>query len=133
MRKVILLAGVVALAACSQAEAPESAVEEVVAATEAPTPGTYSVAESDGSSYTLVIGEGLTFTAMPAEGEPVSGTFELVDDMVCFTPEGSEEEPNCSSASAADEDGVIIVTSADGSTSTITPVVEETVEEAAAE
>lgn len=122
MKKLILFAGVCALAACSEAEAPP-AEEEAVAEAEAPTgpqPGTYEVTEADGSSYSITIGDGNTWNASNADGEEASGTFEVVDGKACFTTEGSEDPPRCSTASAPDENDVVTVTYDDGSTATVT-------------
>ena len=136
MKRFIALASVAALAACSQAEAPEAEVEEVVeeAAPAGPVPGVYNVEPAEGDAYTIEIRDDQTFTTTSADGETSSGTFELVDGATCFSVTDSEEEPLCVVGGEPDENGVVTVTNPDGSiSSTVTPVVEETSAEEAAE
>ena len=135
MKKIILFAGVAMLAACSQSEAPEAEPEEAVveAAPAGPVPGKYTVADDDGTSVIMEIGEGNTFTVTQEDGTVVTGTYTVDGDTACFSADGSEEPPMCNTGSAPDENGVVTVTREDGSTSTVTPIVEEAAAEAPAE
>jgi hypothetical protein len=136
MKKIILFAGVAMLAACSQSEAPDAEPEAATveeAAPAGPMPGKYTVANSDGSTVMMEIGEGNTFTVTQEDGTVVTGTYTVDGDKACFSADGSEEPPICNTGSAPDENGVVTVTHEDGSTATVTPVVEEAAEEAPAE
>ena len=135
MKKWIVLAGVAALAACQQAEAPaeeETAMEEAApAANEGP--GTFEVTYADGSVGTVTTAEDGTFTATMGE-ETGAGTVTEVDGKLCFDPEGDDpEQPtNCWTNGEVGEDGSWTSTSDDGETVPVRRV-EAAAEEAATE
>ncbi|WP_427967298.1 hypothetical protein [Altererythrobacter sp.] len=134
MKALIAIVGLAALAACSQAEAPP-AEEEVATEAEAPVgpqPGTYEVTNEDGS-YTITINEGNTWVVPGEDGEDMTGTFEMVDGKACFSTDGSDEPPSCSTGSEPDENGVVTITNDDGTTATVKEIETDSGAEAAAE
>lgn len=124
MKKLIVLAGCVALAACAEAEAPaddEIVVDETAAAMGTPPAGEYTITASDGGSANFMMNEDGTYSGVSREGEPVTGTFAEVDGKTCFTEEAAEEAV-CWTNSAAAEDGSFTSTNDDGATVTVAPV-----------
>ena len=125
MKKLIAIAGIAALAACSQGEAPtEEATPEVA---EAPAtspvpggPGTYSVTYSDGTVGTLTTNDDGTYSF--ASGE-VSGTGKVteVDGKACFDPDEDGQETNCWTNGEVGADGSWTSTSDGGDVVTVAP------------
>lgn len=97
MKKLILMVGTVALAACSQAETEAPVVEETVAAVEAApgsvTPGSYDVSWEDGTKSLFTLNADGSYTST-LDGETVEGKSAAIDGKVCFTAstEGAETE-----------------------------------------
>ena len=97
MKKLIGLASVLVLAACSQAEAPAAEdttadTESVEAAVVAGGSGVYEVATEDGRmAQTIMLDDG-TYTDKDPDGNVVeTGTYTTADSKTCFDPEGDEE------------------------------------------
>ena len=130
MRKIVALVSIGALAACSQAEeaAPvveEEPVEEVVEAVPGSVaPGSYTVANADGEEAPFSIDADGNWTGVDDDGNPESGTSEVVDGKICFTTEG-ETESRCWLNEAPGKDGAFSSTSDDGDTVTVTPAATE--------
>lgn len=102
MTKWIALASVIALAACSEAEAPEAApetaTEEVVAeapASTTPPPGNYVAVYEDGTEQTFTMNADGTWSGVNLQGSPANGTYAEVDGKTCFTTEGGSNEDSC--------------------------------------
>ncbi|MDJ0977826.1 MAG: hypothetical protein QNI87_04760 [Erythrobacter sp.] len=137
---IALVGASAGLAACSGEPAPteaESLAAEQEEATEPRAegmqPGLY--ATGDGTqiySRTRLNADG-TYNDLNDAMEPVgSGTWEERDGLMCFDPEGEEEnqQEKCWTNSEPDADGKIVSTSVDGQTSyTITRIDEEVTEE----
>lgn len=116
MKKFILLAGVAALAACGETAVEEEAptedvvVDEVAEAPTAPDggpmEGTYALRDMEGTEdgRTTLNADG-TYNYVPAEGDAVSGTWEMTDAGVCFDPEGDMEATCYPMAEEVNEDG----------------------------
>lgn len=119
MKKLIALASVAVLAACSPAETEAPVVEETVAAVEAMpgsvTPGTYNVSRDDGTTSVFTLNEDGSFTSVTGD-ETANGTSAVVDGKICFT--GSEEgaEAECWTNSEVAADGSFSSVSDGGAT-----------------
>ena len=100
MRKTLALAGILVLAACSEAEAPApEPTEEAAAAPTAidggPIAATYNVEGPDGAASVWTLAEDGTFT-LTAEGvDPVTGTYTSEGDQFCADPEGEDAGQIC--------------------------------------
>jgi len=119
MKKLIIAASVLALAACSQPATEEEAapaVEEVTVQTSGP--GTYEVTYADGSVGTMVSSEDGTFTFTLGE-ETGTGTFTETDGKICFDPDAEDQESNCWTAGEVGEDGSWTSTSDAGEVVTV--------------
>jgi len=122
MKKLITLASIAALAACSQAETEAPVVEETVAAVPAAdtvTPGTYNVAWEDGTTSVFTLNEDGTYSAT-RDGETEEGTSAMVDGKICFTPSAEGAETDCWTNSEVAADGSFTSVSDDGQTVTLT-------------
>ena len=128
---IFAAAAVLALAACSQgdapADAPEAAASESsdVLAGEAPgfeavAPGTYSVEHAGGDVDTITIHPGMTFSRIAADGTPTGGTIFMQDGETCFVVEGVEGH-KCFTDGPMQEDGSMQTTSEEGNVSTVRP------------
>ena len=124
-------AAVLALAACSEAEAPADAPEATASAGgdmlageqpgfEAVAPGTYSVEHANGDVDTITIHPGMTFSRIAADGTPSGGTIFMQDGETCFVVEGVDGH-NCFTDGPVKEDGSMQTTSDEGSVSTVRP------------
>jgi hypothetical protein len=128
MKKLVLIAAVAALSACSQ-KADEDATDTAAVETPAPAetmaadtvaPGTYDVKMADGTMGSTVINADGTYTDTDADGKTVSGTFARKDGKDCFDPEGDEPE-QCWTTTTPAADGSFTATAPDGTTVTVTP------------
>lgn len=127
MKKLILLAGIAALAACSKAEAP--AEEEAPVETAAPvtvangTPvGTFTVTAADGTESTTVINPDGTYVDNGPDGKVVAeGTWAVTDGKTCFTPSTEGAEAMCFTESAPGADGSFTATPDKGEPVTVRP------------
>ena len=126
MKKLVLLAALAALAACSREE--EEAPAPVETATETPdtmaadtiAPGTYDVRMADGTTGTTVISADGTYVDTDAEGNETRGTWVRRDGLDCFDPEGDEPEV-CWTPAPPAADGSFTATAPDGTVVTVTP------------
>ena len=129
MRKLIVVAAVVALSACSQkgdevaAPADTSPAAEPASAA-APAgwtgfePGSYLVTASDGAKLDYVLTEDGNFTMTDATGKVTTGTLVMKDGKGCFTPAGGSEM--CWTNAAPGADGSWTATATDGTTASVT-------------
>ncbi len=106
MRKIILIAGMAALAACSKpAEVAPAATE--TAAAPAPvasaTPGSYDVTAPDGTKSVSTLNADGSYVDTDAAGkETAKGKWATEDSKTCFTPDGGAKECYTDSVPAAD-------------------------------
>lgn len=128
MRKFVIAAGVLALAACNgEAEVTEeeAPAEEEVVEVAGPV-GDYTFTNDEGAEMAATIAADGTTQVMSADGEVVdSGTWELTEEgQTCFTMEGMEEgsDPTCVTFGEPAEDGTVEVTGSDGEVDTVTLV-----------
>lgn len=126
MKRLLIVASCLAIAACGETAAPEAeeAVVEEVAAVEGA--GTFDYAAEDGSfSGRTTLNDDGTFTDLSGDGTETSGTWRASDGQTCFTgsEEGSEEV--CWSDGEVGEDGSFTSTSPDGVVVNVTPAAEE--------
>lgn len=135
MKKMIALAGALALAACnSAAEETETETTGVAAASEsdlplsgeqpgfeAVAPGEYTVEHEDGAVDSITIHPGMTYSRVAADGTATGGTIFMQDGKTCFVVEGVEGH-NCFVDGPVQPDGSMQTTSDDGSVSTVRPV-----------
>lgn len=139
MKKSILAAALLTLAACNGAEtddtdAPdEVAVAEVdpnaEAGFEAVAPGNYEIVHADGSIDQLTVLPGMTWAMVFSDGEAAGGTIFAQGGKNCFVTEGAEGH-QCFEGTAPADDGSMKVTAEDGEVMTVRPV--ESFENAAA-
>lgn len=128
MKKIVLLAALSMLAACSQKteEKKETPAEPVAEATPAPAadsgtaPGTYDVKMADGTMGTTTINADGTYVDTDAKGKQVKGLFATHDGKDCFDPEG-DEMGMCWAVSKPAADGSFTATADDGTVVTVTP------------
>ena len=129
MKKWIALAGIAALAACQQAEAPapeaaEEAADTPMAIDGGPLAGTYNAVDSEGTTAVWTLAEDGTFTLAAEGADPVAGTYTNTpnDDgaTFCADPEGDDTPEACWAIGKPGEDGSWTATAEDGSVLTIT-------------
>lgn len=136
MKRVLLVAGILALGACAEST-PEAApdAEETAEATAADMTewqGGYNLAYEDGSSAVLNIAPGGTYD-VTRNDETVTGTITMGDDgAFCYTPDG-DPETECWTNGDAAEDGSWPSTSDQGNTITVTRMEAEAPAEPAVE
>ena len=123
MKNLILLAGAISLAACSQS-APEAEAPVETAAVETPVEvvpaGTYTVTYADGTTATTTITAEGTFSG--TRGDVVStGSVARVDGKTCFDADGDEEGVMCWTDQTAAADGSWVATSDAGEVVTVKP------------
>ena len=127
MKKLILLAGPLALAACSEAEAPveeEAVVEEAVAVDTAP--GTYDYTTADGAvTGKIVMNEDGTYVDNEVGKDEDTGTWRTGEGQTCFTSAAEGSEEICFTDSAPGEDGAWVSTAADGTAFTVSAAAAE--------
>lgn len=141
MRKLLLVASVLAIAGCSQSEeqAPAEPVETAAPAEPAaplaadglPVPGKYKVTMSDGKVVTEELKSDGTYVATDETGTVVeTGTYNQTSaEEYCYTvdeqyrEEGDTGEPHCN-AEGIGEDGRWFSTSPDGKTAYVERVTE---------
>lgn len=126
MKKLILIASIAALAACSEpapapeapAEAPAPAAEVALAPDGQPGPGTFDITYADGSKGSVTSTAEGTYTGTVGDAS-ISGTVANVDGKACFDPEGEDTPAVCWTASAAAADGSWTSTNDAGETVTV--------------
>lgn len=127
MKKIVIAAGLVVLAACNQAEpAPEPTAEATEAA--APTAangspaGAYTATAADGTVTTTTLNADGTYTDVDADGATVAeGTWAVTDGKTCFTPTTEGVEPMCYTETAPAADGSFTATPDEGEPVTVKP------------
>ncbi|NNC71869.1 MAG: hypothetical protein HKN78_03230 [Sphingomonadaceae bacterium] len=125
MKRVLLVAGILALGACAES-APEAApeAEETAEATPADMTewqGGYTLAYEDGTEAVLNIAPGGTYD-VTMNDETVTGMITMGDGgAFCYTPEGGTETECWTNGDAA-EDGSWVSTSDQGNSVTVTRV-----------
>ena len=120
MKKLILLAGVAALASCGEPAATNEAAPEAddttmesMAAEEESMAGTYDVRWEDGTTNQTVMNEDGTWSSTDADGNAIGGTYAMNEaGQTCFSMEG--EEDRCWTDGDTDAEGWI--SSSDGET-----------------
>ena len=127
MKKLVLMAAVVALAACNKKAEEAPAAEMAAASTEATggkaltPPGSYAVADDKGPVGTTIINADGSYVDIAPDGKEVKGTIASKNGMDCFDPDGDEAEV-CFAMTAPDANGSFKATTADGKvTVTVTP------------
>lgn len=121
MKKIVILAAVVALGACSQSSTEPAPADSTVA--EAPMPvvtpspnvataGTYEVTSTDGTVTMETLSADGTYVDMTDGEQTDSGTWRVDGDKSCFTPASQEE--TCYTAAMPDADGNFAVMGPDG-------------------
>ena len=128
MRKLIIVASTLALAACAgeaDVAEEEAPAEEVAEAVDGPV-GNYTFETDEGDAMSATIGADGTTEIMNAEGEVVdSGTWAQNDEgATCFVMAEMEEgaDPYCMTFGEPDENGVVETTDPEGETDTVTLV-----------
>ncbi len=123
MKKLALLAGVAALAACSEAAPEAEAAPETVEVAETAVggPGTYEVTYGDGTVVTMTSTEDGKFSSVNGD-QTATGTVAQVDGKACFDADGDEEGAMCWTAGETAPDGSWVATSDAGETVTVKPV-----------
>ncbi len=127
MRKIMMVAAVAALAACSQESTAPAADENVaVAETEAPAEMSF-----DETSWEYTEDDQLVRTSIDANGNYDSnsgdehldhGQFAVVDGQACFTSAMNEDGPECWSVETTEVGESMETTSDKGNTLTVTRV-----------
>ena len=140
MKRVLTIAAVAMLAACSQAEEQEPAAEvaeaapepvEVMAADGQPPAGKYRVTTSEGEVFNEELSPDGTYVQMDADGNVVeTGRWEQKSpEQYCYTvdeqyrEEGDTGEQKCNTEGIG-EDGKWFSTSPEGGTATVERVTE---------
>ena len=126
MKRLVLIAGFVALAACGQKQEPSATEEANTTIAEADanatdanasttstangsTPGTFEVTMKDGSKGQSTLNADGTYVDKNSDGTESKGTWNVAGGKTCFDPEG-DEGPTCYSESAAAADGTFTAT-----------------------
>jgi hypothetical protein len=130
MKRTILVVALAALGACNQSatEADQTAPEPTAEATvnpaeagfEAVAPGNYDIVRTDGTIDKLTVHPDLTWSMVPAKGEPSGGTIFAQGGKNCFVTEGVEGH-RCFSGTPPAADGSMTVTGDDGEVATVRP------------
>ncbi len=121
MKKIAMLCGLAALAACSETETTadanaqvEPAAAEATVASWPMEPGTYEYTRSDGTSGVNTIKADGTFSNAPTGGATETGTWGEEGGLSCLSPEGGEKR--CYTFTQPDADGNFTGTMANGVT-----------------
>ena len=129
MKKLVLLAALTALSACSQkaeeskdgTAAPAETAAPAPAANPGTAPGSYDVKMADGITASTIINADGTYADIDAKGNAAQkGKFAHKDGKDCFDPDGDEAEV-CWNLSPVAADGSFTATAPDGMTVTVTP------------
>ncbi|MES2698846.1 MAG: hypothetical protein V4647_04475 [Pseudomonadota bacterium] len=135
MKRVFVLAGALALAACgNDSGAAESAAVEVAPSAAATVPtslaGTYGATGSDGAPWTTMLGADGRYRNTVAGELTESGTWAQTGDQLCFTvtpqpgDSASAGRQTCQTLLNVNDDGSLVVRDASGQETTaprITP------------
>ena len=128
MKKLVLLAALAALSACSQkaeeskdaTAAPTETAAPAPAANPGTAPGTYDVKMADGTMASTVINADGTYVDTDPKGKEVKGLYASHDGKDCFDPEG-DALGMCWAVSKPGADGSFTATADDGTVVTVTP------------
>jgi len=132
MKKLVLLAALVAVSACSQKSEEKKDTAAAPAETAAPAaaaapavgsgtaPGTYDVKMADGTMATTTINADGTYVDTDAKGKLIKGQYATHDGKDCFDPEG-DEMGMCWAVTKPAADGSFTATADDGTVVTVTP------------
>ena len=128
MKKLVLIVGIAALAACSEreeaAEAPaaEAPAAEVAAApTVVATPGKYDVTGPDGTKSVTELKADGTYQDWKGDKVTEKGAWASKDGKTCFDPEGDAAEV-CYTESAPAADGNFTATNDKGEVTKVKPL-----------
>jgi hypothetical protein len=123
MKKLLLIAGFAALAACGQKQEP-AATEDANAMTadagatdsnaamttaNGSLPGTYEVTMKDGSKGQSTLNADGTYVDKNSDGTESKGTWNVAGGKTCFDPEG-DDGPTCYTETSAAADGTFTAT-----------------------
>lgn len=130
MKKLILAASIVALAACQSepAEEPAAVETEAAAATAAngSPAGTYLATAPDGTVTTSTLNADGTYIDTSADGAVVAeGTWTVTDGKTCFAPTTQGQTAMCYTESAPAADGSFTATPDEGDPVTVKPATVE--------
>lgn len=125
MKKLILLAGIAALCACSSQEpAAEDTAAEAAAAPAAamaadglPAAGDYTITNAEKETGSLAVAADGTYAFTTDEGT-IKGAVTAKDGKACYDPEGDKEPAMCWTSAKPGADGSWTATSDDGQTVT---------------
>ena len=128
MKKLVLIATIAALSACSQkteesketAAAPAETVGSAAAADSGTAPGVYDVKMADGTMAVTTINADGSYADTDAKGKIVKGRFARKDGKDCFDPDGDEAEV-CWTVSTPGPDGSFSARAPDGTAVTVSP------------
>ncbi|MXO59563.1 hypothetical protein GRI89_08415 [Altererythrobacter salegens] len=129
MKRLILLAGLVAVAGCNQSEpAPEptetatTAPAPVMLTANGSAPGAYTATTPEGTVTTSTLKADGTYTDTDADGKVTAeGTWAVTDGKTCFTPTTEGVEAMCYTESPAGADGTFTATPDKGDPVTVKP------------
>ena len=129
MKRIVLIAGIALLAACSEkqeAAAPEAATEAMpaeAAATPAAgggVPGTYDVTMADGTKRVATLNADGTYERKEGEKVVDKGPWVARGNQSCFDPEGEAPE-TCNTRGPAAADGSFESTDPEGAVAKVVP------------
>ncbi|APE28846.1 hypothetical protein [Aurantiacibacter gangjinensis] len=116
MKKLIAIAGAMALAACGgDAEEPaETGADETAVApmNDATAPGTYTSTTEDGQEVVVTLANDGTYTVTEGGEQMDAGTWEDTENGTCLTAPGAE--PTCFDITPGSENGMYDITGPDG-------------------
>lgn len=119
MRRLLIVAGVMALAACNSAKepaAPASAEPSAASSGDADAAGatalvgTYEETGKDGKLVTTVIKDDMTYTESTDGKVTESGKVSIKDGKDCFDPDGDTAPTRCFTTGAMAADGTFTAT-----------------------
>lgn len=123
MKKIFLLAGVAALAACGGNEAPaedDVAAPEPMAVTYTDV-GTWDITDPDGNVARTQLNADGTYVDIVDGDESGGGKWRRDGDQLCFDGDAADQEEACWTTSAPNADGTFTATDANGITVTASP------------
>ncbi|HSG33730.1 MAG TPA: hypothetical protein VLA37_04285 [Sphingomonadaceae bacterium] len=126
MKKLILIAGVLAIAGCQAEPVEEPVVEEpepaaMVTANGSPA-GVYDATAPDGTVTTSTLNADGTYTDTDASGAVIAeGTWAVTDGKTCFSPTTEGATAMCYTETAPGADGSFTATPDEGDPVTVTP------------
>lgn len=128
MRKIMMIAAIAALGACSkpaeEAKAPEAtaAATEAAPAAAAIEAGDYTFADKDNKQGKLSVAADNTYSATMPDGSAQKGTVSEKDGKACYDAEGDKIPTMCWKNDPPAADGTWTAVSDDGQVVTVTRV-----------